>query len=109
LTAGVGAEVLNLLIRFTMSKEAAETVKTRFVDMSARGESVSYLDCVLFDAALDVLGLEQEYYAMSDDEWREILRQRKAVERQYRGIKTIDVTDTWREVLDGAAPPGHEA
>lgn len=109
MTAGVGAEVLNLLIRFTMSKEAAETVKTRFVDMSARGESVSYLDCVLFDAALDVLGLEQEYCGMSDDEWREILRQRKAVAARYGGVKTIDVTDTWREVLEGAAPPGHEA
>lgn len=109
MTAGVGAEVLNLLIRFTMSKEAAEAVKTRFADMSARGESVSYLDCVLFDAALDVLGLEQEYYGMSDDEWREILQQRKAAERRYRGIKTIDVTDTWREVLDGTARPGHGA
>lgn len=109
MTVGVAAETMNLLIRFTMSRETAESVKTRFVDMSARGESVSYLDCVLFDAALDVLGLEQEYYGMPDDEWREILRQRRAVERQYRGIKTIDVTDTWREVLEGAAPPGHEA
>lgn len=109
MTAGVGAEVLDLLIRFTMSKEAAEAVKARFVDMSARGESVSYLDCVLFDAALDVLGLEQQYYGIPDDEWRETLRQRKAVERQYRGIKTIDVTDTWREVLEGAARTGHEA
>ena len=99
MTAGVEADVLDLLIRFTMSAEAAEEVKTRFADMSARGEPVSYLDCVLFDAALDVLGIEQEYYGIPDDEWQETLRQRRAQDRWYGGnVKTIDVTSTGREV-----------
>ena len=109
MTAGVAAEVLDLLVRFTMSKEAAEAVKARFTDMAARGEDVSYLDCVLFDAALDALGMEQKYYGMSDDEWQETLKQRKAAAARYSGVKTIDVTGTWREVLDGTARPGHGA
>lgn len=99
MTAGTGVETLGILIRYTMSRAAAEQLKERFADMSARGESISYMDCVLHDAALDVLGLEQVYYGIPDDEWQEILRQRHAAERRYSSVKTIDVTDTWREVL----------
>ena len=98
MTAGVGAEVLDLLVKFTMSKETAERVKDRFVDMSAKSASVSYLDCVLFDAALDVLGIEQKYYDIPDDEWQETLKTRARAERLYSAVKTIDVTDTWREL-----------
>lgn len=99
MTAGTGVETLGILVRYTMSRAAAEQLKSRFADMSARGESVSYMDCVLHDAALNVLGLEQAYYGMSEDEWQESLRQRRAAERRYSSVKTIDVTDTWREVL----------
>jgi hypothetical protein len=87
-----------------MSKETAEDVKARFVDTSAAGESLSYMDCVLMDAALDVLGLEQAYYGIPDDEWAETLRRRRDAESRYEKVKTIDVTDTWREV---ASVPGH--
>ena len=109
MTAGVAAETMNLLVRFTMSKETARAVKAQFTDMAARGEDVSYLDCVLFDAALDALGMEQKYYGIPDDEWQETLKQRKAAAARYSGVKTIDVTGTWREVLDGTARPGHGA
>ena len=102
MTAGTGVETLGILVRYTMSREAAEQLKERFADMSARNESVSYLDCVLHDAALDVLGLEQAYYGIPDDEWQETLRQRREAERRYSSVKTIDVTDTWREVLTAA-------
>lgn len=99
MTAGTGVETLRTLVRYTMSKEAAEDVKARFVEMSAAGESLSYMDCVLMDAALDVLGLEQAYYGIPDDEWAETLRGRKEAEARYDRVKTIDVTDTWREVV----------
>jgi len=94
LTAGIGSEVLGLLLRFTMSKETAEAVKTRFSDMSARGEPVSYLDCVLFDTALDTLGIEQEYYGMSGEEWQETVKQREKTARKYETVKTIAIPDT---------------
>lgn len=100
MTAGTGVETLGILVRYTMSKATAEQLKRRFADMSARDESVSYMDCVLHDAALDVLGLEQAYYGIPDDEWQEILRQRHEADRRYSSVKTIDVTDTWREVLE---------
>lgn len=104
MTAGTGVETLGVLVKYTMSKAAAEEVKARFADMSAAGEGLSYMDCVLMDAALDVLGLEQAYYGIPDDEWAETLKRRKEVESRYEKVKTIDVTDTWREV---ASVPGH--
>lgn len=103
MTAGIGVETLDTLVRFTMSKEVAEAVVARFADLSARGESISYLDCVLHDAALDILGLEQKYYGIPDEEWRDISDQRKALGNAYAAVKTIDVTDTWREVQAKAA------
>jgi len=87
------------LIRYTMNAEAAEKVKTAFVDMSASGESLSYMDCVLFDAALDVLGIEQEYYGYGDDEWAEIQKGRKDAESRFGTVRTVDVSDTWKEIL----------
>lgn len=99
MTAGSNIETMDTLVKYTMSREAAEQVKRRFVDMSARGEGISYMDCVLFDAALDVLGEEQEYYGIGDDEWQETLKTRREAEKRYKTVRTIDVTDTWREVL----------
>ena len=87
------------LVKFTMSKEAAEEVKDLFTSMSKAGDPVSYMDCVLFDAALDVLGLEKEYYNMSDEEWEQAVQERKETEKRYARIRVIDVTDTWREVM----------
>ena len=99
MTAGTGVETLGVLVRYTMSEKAAEEVKARFVELSMAGASLSYMDCVLMDAALDVLGLEQAYYGIPDDEWAETLRRRKEAEARYDKVKTIDVTDTWREVV----------
>jgi hypothetical protein len=99
MTAGSNIETMDTLVKYTMSREAAGQVKKRFVDMSARGEAISYMDCVLFDAALDVLGEEQEYYGIGDDEWQETLKARRENEKRYKTVRTIDVTDTWKEVL----------
>lgn len=100
MAAGSNIETMDTLVKYTMSREAAEQVKSRFVEMGIRGEPVSYMDCVLFDAALEVLGEEQAYYGMSDDEWQETLRKRAEGEKRFKTVKTIDVTDTWREVLE---------
>lgn len=99
MAAGANVETMDTLIKYTMSAETAAKVKARFIDMGVRGESVSYLDCVLFDAALDVLGEEQQYYGLSDEEWQETLRSRAETEKRYKTVRTIDVTDTWQEVL----------
>ena len=89
----------NILIKYTMSKAAAEDIKTRFIDMEINGESPSYMDCILFDTALDVLGIEQVYYGIGDEEWQRIQTERKEADKRFAKIKTIDVTDTWKEVL----------
>ena len=99
MTAGSNIETLDTLVKYTMSKEAAEQVKKRFVDIAASGAGVSYMDCIMFDAALDVLGEEQAYYGIGDDEWNEMLKARRENERRYKTVRTIDVTDTWKEVL----------
>lgn len=99
MAAGSGIETMDTLVKYTMSKEAAENIKRRFVELSMHDASVSYMDCILFDAALEVLGEEQAYYGLADDEWKETLRLRAEAERRYRTVKTVDVTDTWREVL----------
>ena len=99
MAAGSTVRVMDTLIKYTMSREAAEKVKQRFTDMSAANESVSYLDCVLFDAALEVLGEEQAYYGMTDAEWQEAKERAAAEERQFAHVRTIDVTDTWHEVM----------
>lgn len=99
MTAGSNIETMDTLVKYTMSREAAEQVKKRFVDMAASGEAISYMDCVMFDAALDVLGEEQAYYGIGDDEWDEMLKARREAEKRYKTVRTIDVTDTWREVL----------
>lgn len=96
--AGTPIETMDTLVRYTMSRKAAEDVKRSFMERSRAGEGVSYMDCVLFDAALGVLGEEQAYYGMSDEEWAEKLKGRAAEEKRYRHVKTVDVTDTWREV-----------
>lgn len=96
---GTGIDTLDTLVLYTMSKEAAELVKQRFIELGANGESVSYMDCVLFDSALEVLGEEQEYYGYADDEWADIIKQRNDALTRFKTVKTIDVTDTWREVL----------
>ena len=97
---GSEIETMDTLIKYTMSEDAARQIKERFIDMGIRGEGVSYMDCVLFDSALEVLGEEQEYYGLSDEEWQENLKRRKASEARFKKIRTIDVTDTWREVLE---------
>ena len=95
----MSVHTLDVLVKYTMSREVAETVKERFIDMGIAGKSQSYMDCVLFDAALDVLGEEQDYYGIGDEEWREIQEQRKKADKAFGQIKVIDVTDTWKEVL----------
>lgn len=87
------------LIKYTMSKHVACEVRDAFIDLSNKGESVSYLDCILFDAALEVLGEEQGYYGYSDEEWEEIQDTRRRAEKRYGRVRTVDVTDTWREVM----------
>lgn len=99
MASGTKIETMDTLIKYTMSKEAAELVKQRFIELGANGESVSYMDCVLFDTALEVLGEEQAYYGYADDEWREMMRVRLDGEKRFKVVRTIDVTDTWREVL----------
>ena len=99
MAAGSTVRTMDTLIKYTMSKEAAGQIKQRFEAMSAAGESVAYLDCVLFDAALEVLGEEQAYYAMTDAEWQEAKERAAAEERQFAHVRTLDVTDTWHEVM----------
>lgn len=99
MSAGSGIGTLSVLVKYTMSKEVAELVKNRFEEMGFNDESVSYLDCVLFDAALEVLGIEQEYYGIGDEDWQATLADRAAAEKRYNEVKVIDVTDTWKEVL----------
>lgn len=95
----MGVHTLDVLIKYTMSRDVAETVKQRFIDMGIAGKSQSYMDCVLFDAALDVLGEEQAYYGIGDEEWKEIQEQRQKADKAFGQVKVIDVTDTWKEVL----------
>ena len=92
---GVGLETLDLLVKFKMSRERAEQIKCRFGELSRDGSSVSYLDCVLFDAALATLGEEQAYYGFDDSEWREIVEKRERYEARYAEVKVIDITDSW--------------
>ena len=99
MAAGTSIETMDTLVKYTMSKTAAGLVKQRFMEMVKHGESVSYMDCVLFDSALEVLGEEQEYYGYADDEWAEMTKSRKEAEKRFHAVKTVDVTDTWREVL----------
>lgn len=95
----IGVHTLNILVKYTMSRALARTVKQRFIDMCIAGKSQSYMDCVLFDAALDVLGEEQAYYGIEDEEWKEISEQRQKADKAFGQVKVIDVTDTWKEVL----------
>lgn len=95
----MGVHTLDVLVKYTMSRKTAEQVMKRFIDMGIAGQSQSYMDCVLFDAALDVLGEEQAYYGLSDEEWKNIQEQRKKADATFGQIKVIDVTDTWKEVL----------
>ena len=95
----MGVHTLDVLVQYTMSRTVAETVKRRFIDMGIAGVSQSYMDCVLFDAALNVLGEEQAYYGLSDEEWEDIQEQRKKADAAFGQVKVIDVTDTWKEVL----------
>ena len=95
----MGVHTLDVLVKYTMSRTVAETVKRRFIDMGIAGASQSYMDCVLFDAALAVLGEEQAYYGLSDEEWKDIQTQRKKADAAFGKIKVIDITDTWKEVL----------
>lgn len=99
---GAPVNTLNVLIKTTMSRELAETVKERFEDMGSHGMSVSYLDCIYFDAALEVLGEEQAYYGYGDDEWREILAERVETEKRYRVI-VEDVTKKLKAALEEEA------
>ena len=96
---GEPVNTLNVLIKTTMSRDIAEMVKERFEDMGSRGMSVSDLDCVYFDAALEVLGEEQAYYGYGDDEWREILAERAEMEKRYR-VVVDDVTKKLKKALE---------
>lgn len=96
---GSALHTMDTLVKYTMSEEAAKKVYERFVEMARDGESASYLDCVVFDAALDALGTEQEYYGYSDEEWAEIRNERDRVEKTFGKVRVIDITDTWKEVL----------
>lgn len=87
------------LIKYTMSPHVACEVRDAFIELGREGEPVGYLDCVLFDAALEVLGEEQSYYGYSDEEWAGIQNERKRAERRFSRIRTVDVTDTWRETM----------
>lgn len=98
MAAGVPLRTLGVVVRFTMSKDVAEKVKARFVDMAKRGESPNYLDCVMFDAALEKLGVEREYYGLDPDEWDLRLAERETSESVFGSVKTVDVTDAWREL-----------
>ncbi len=98
MAAGVAVDTVGALVRFTMSEDAARKIRDRFEEMGMRGDSPSYLDCVLFDAALERLGVERQYYGYDDDEWAERMAERRTAERRCRAVKTIDVTDVWREV-----------
>ena len=100
MACGSTIETLDTLVKFTMSEGTAKTIKRRFTEMSAAGEGVSYLDCVLFDAALEALGEEQAYYGMSDDEWEAAQRANEATERRCRHVIVVDVTNAWRGLLD---------
>lgn len=96
---GSKVNTLGILVKYTMSKETAELVKDRFSEMGINGEPVSWLDCVIFDSALEVLGIEQEYYGIDDEDWEKTLKERAENEKRYTQVKTIDITDTWREIL----------
>lgn len=98
MSIGSTVKTLDVLIKYTMSRAVAEKVKSRFIDMGLNGDSPSYLDCVLFDAALEVLGEEQAYYGIPDEDWQRQQEEAKEMERRYT-VKTIDVTDTWHELL----------
>lgn len=108
---GTPVETLDVLLKYTMSEDVARTLKNRFIEISSEGGGVSYMDCVLFDAALGVLGEEQAYYGLDDDEWKDTLKAREKLEKRFKTVKVIDVTDTWREVLDSrqVAEHRHEA
>ena len=95
---GVGLETLDVLVKFRMSREVAEKVKRRFTELSRDGSGVSYMDCVLFDAALSELGEEQSYYGIDDAEWADVMEKRASAEARYASVKTIDITDAWRIV-----------
>lgn len=96
MAGGAPVNTLDTLIKYTMSKELAERVKTRFIDMGINGEAVSYLDCVYFDTALAVLGEEQAYYGYGDEDWAKILAERAETEKRYR-VVTVDVTKELEE------------
>lgn len=97
MAAGIVADTVGAVVRFTMSEGTAKKIKNRFSRMAAQGDSPSYIDCALFDAALERLGLEREYYGYDDAEWVERMAERKTAESGRR-VKTIDVTDTWHEL-----------
>lgn len=93
---GIGLKTLDVLVKFTMPRETAEKVKRRFEELSRDGGEVSYLDCVLFDAALATLGEEQAYYGIDDTEWRETTKARAKAEAGYAEVRVIDIApDSW--------------
>ena len=90
---------LDTLILYKMSKETARTIMDRYREMSRKDEPVSYLDCILFDTALETLGEYPAYYGLSEEEWQAELDSRKASEKSFGHVLTIDVTKTWKELL----------
>lgn len=90
---------LDTLILYKMSAETARTIRDRYKEMSRNDEPVSYLDCILFDTALETLGEYRAYYGLSDEDWEAELASRKAAEKTFEHVLTIDVTKTWKELL----------
>ena len=99
---GEPVNTLNVLIKTTMSRELAERVKERFIDAGTQGRSLSYLDCVYFDAALEVLGEEREYYGYGDEDWETIVKERAETEKRYR-VVVDDVTNKLTEAMEKEA------
>lgn len=95
---GAPVNTCDIMIKFKMTKAIAKKIKKRLAEMGLAGESVSYLDCVLFDVALETLGEEQTYYELTDEEWEQQQAERKEAEKRYR-VRTIDVTDILKGVL----------
>lgn len=98
MASGAPVNTLDILIKYKMSRKLAERVKERFIDMGLKGESVSYLDCVYFDTALEVLGEEQAYYGYGDDDWAKLQAERVETDKRYR-VVTVDVTKELEEAL----------
>ena len=42
---------------------------------------------------------DQAYYGLSDEDWQAELDSRKASEKSFGHVLTIDVTKTWKELM----------